>query len=297
MSNKVVLMDTNNLALRCIHSKDVITYTSDKVVESVDYDYWKYLMFNSIYLSLFAIKNVGTYVLAVDDRNSWRYDYWKRYKEDRKLKKTKDKSQFPWDEFFNEYNNFLEDIKTHFPIKVLKISKCEGDDIIGTIALGETNKCEIISTDKDFLQLSSNRIKIYNPLKRKHISHPNTDIFLLEQCFCGQSKDSIFNIKTPLDHPVGKRKPGFGPKAFEKVMEYGPKKWLEDNDLTDRYIFNKNLMDFKLIPKQIQNIIWNEYINHQYPEPDMIWEYIKEKNYPEIIENFTKIEDKFMQLY
>jgi len=295
--NKILLFDANNVALRCVHIKDVITYNDDKTVNSIDYDYWKYLMFNSIYMSLFAVKNVGTLVFAADSRNSWRYDVWKRYKEDRKKKKKKDKTNFPWDEFFQEYTKFLTEIKNHFPIKVIQIDKCEGDDIIGVITLNVDQPCHIISTDKDFLQLSDNRVKIYNPVKQQYVSHPNTDVFLLEQCLCGQSKDSIFNIKTPLDFPEGKRKPGFGPKSFEKVMEYGPKKWLIDNDFVERYKFNKVLMDFKLIPTDIKDIIMKTYNNYQYPEPDMIWKFVKEKNYPEIIENFTNIEQKFMELY
>jgi len=295
--SKVVLMDANNLAMRCIHSKDVITYNSNKVVESVDYKYWKYLMFNSIYTSLFAIKNVGTFVFAVDDRNSWRYDVWPRYKEERKLKKKKDKSEFPWDEFFHEFDEFQEELRLHLPIKVMKIDKCEGDDIIGVVALKETRPCEIISTDKDFIQLDCDRIRIYNPIKKQHVKHPNTDIFLLEQCLCGQAKDSIFNIKTPLDHPVGKRKPGFGPSAFNKVMEYGPKQWLIDNDLIKRYKFNKVLMDFRCIPQAIQDTIWKDYRDYKYPEPDMIWKFVKNNGYPEVIENFTNIETKFMELY
>lgn len=295
--NKVLLMDGNNTALRCVYAADVITYNKDKTVKSIDYDYWKYIMFNSLYMSLFAVKGTGSIVFAVDARKSWRYEVWPRYKEDRKKKKKKDKSQFPWNEFFVEYNALMKDIREHFPIKVIQLDRCEGDDIIGVIANEISNPCEVVSTDKDFLQLHSSRVKIFNPIKRQHVTHPNTDMFLLEQCLCGQSKDSIFNIKTPLDHPEGKRKPGFGPKAFEKVMEYGPKQWLVDNDLIERYRFNKVLMDFRLIPQDIKDVIMQEYNEYEYPEPDMMWKYIKEKGYPEVIDNFTNIENKFMELY
>ena len=294
---KVILQDGNNLAIRCIHSQDVIAYNKDKTVSKIDYDYWKFLVLSSIYKSLFTVKGTSTYVFAIDSKNSWRYDVWHRYKEDRKLKKKKDKTQFPWDEFFEHYNALAAEIKENLPVKVLQIDKCEGDDIIGVIALNETKQCEIISTDKDYLQLYSDRVKIYNPMKQKHVSHPDTKIFLFEQCLCGQTKDSIFNIKTPLDHPVGKRKPGFGPKAFEKVVIYGGKKWLEDNDLVDRYMFNSKLMDFRQIPTEIKQSILEEYNTYKYPEPGKIWEYVEKCNYPEIIENFNQIEEKFLQLY
>ncbi len=295
--NKVLLMDANNTALRCVHSQNVITYNKDKTVKSIDYDYWKYIMFNSIYMSLFAVKKAGTFVFCMDAKRSWRYEVWSRYKEDRKKKKKKDKTMFPWDEFFVEYKSFADEIKEYLPIKVLQLDRCEGDDLIGVIVNEITNPCEIISTDKDFIQLYSPRVKIYNPIKKQYIKHPNTDIFLLEQCLCGQSKDSIFNIKTPLDYPEGKRKPGFGPKAFEKVMEYGPKQWLIDNNLIDRYKFNKVLMDFKLIPQDIKDTIMKEYNEYQYPDLDNIWKFVEKKGYPEVIENFTNIEQKFMELY
>ena len=291
----------NNLAIRCIFNKDVVSYTKDedgnKIVDNLDYEYWKYLMFNSISMSLFKVRNATTLILAVDDKASWRYYVWPRYKEDRKKKKAKDKTQFPWNEFFVEYHKFLTDVREHLPIKVIDISKCEGDDIIGVITNNTTADVEIISTDKDFLQLSSKRVKIYNPMKQQHVTHPNTKMFLLEQCLCGQSKDSIFNIKTPLDHPEGKRKPGFGGKAFEKVMEYGAKQWLLDNDLVDRYKFNKVLMDFNMIPAGIQRTIMAEFNDYVYPDPEHIWEFIKMYDWPEVIDNFTNVENKLLELY
>ncbi len=294
---KVMLFDMNNLAMRSIHISDVKTVNKEtKQVEHIDWAYWKLVMFSNIYGCLFKVP-LHTIVLCVDSKNSWRYEAWPRYKEDRKKKNQLNKDGFPWKDFFEHYEGFLADIKSHFPVKVIKLDRCEADDIIGVITQGETSHVEIVSTDKDFLQLSCDRVKVYNPMKKQHVSHPNPAMFLAEQIMCGQKKDSIFNIKTPLDHPEGKRKPGFGPKAFEKVLEHGIGAWLQENELLDRYKFNKMLMAFSEIPEEIQTTIMDTYRDYKYPAPDQMWAFIEKQGWPEIIENFTQLENKFMELY
>jgi len=294
---KVMLFDTNNLAMRAVHINDVKNVNKDtKKVQSIDWNYWRLVMFSNIYGCLFKVP-IHTLVLAVDSKDSWRYKAWPGYKEDRKKKNADNKDDFPWEEYFAEYDKFLLEIRSHFPIKVLQIGGCEADDIIGVIANNVSDNVEVVSTDKDFLQLSCDRIKIYNPLKKQHVSHPNPAMFLAEQIMCGQAKDSIYNIKTPLDHPKDQRKPGFGPKAFEKVLESGIGKWLTDNNLLERYKFNKMLMDFSCIPTDIQTTIMEEYNNYQYPSPDNMWSYIESQGWPEMINNFTQLENAFLQLY
>jgi hypothetical protein len=292
-----VMFDMNNQVIRSVHNKDVkYVNKRTKKVTSVDWDYWRYLVFSSVYGSLFKGK-VNEVVLAIDSPDSWRFKKWPRYKEDRKLKKKKNDDEFPWKQFFIEYDEFMADIAGHLPVKVLKRGEAEADDIIGVVANKTQGNMTVISTDKDYLQLSSKRVKIYSPMKQQFVSHPNPEMFLIEQSLIGQGKDSIFNIKTPLDHPVGKRKPGFGPKAFEKVVAHGWKEWLTENNLWERYEFNRSLMDWRQIPQPLQDNIMDDYNNYKYPNPEMIWAFIKRHGWPEYIDNFSRLEDKFMQLY
>lgn len=292
------IFDMNNLIIRAVHIKDVKTVDkATKKVVDIDWKYWEYIVFSSIYYSLFKVKNVREVVIAIDSKKSWRYDVWARYKEDRKKKKDKNTEEFPYDELFERYKNLAKEFSEHLPIKVMDIDKAEGDDIIGCITNRITNDVNIISSDKDFLQLSSKRVKIYDPLKRCTVSHPNPELFLKEQCMIGQAKDSIFNIITPLDWPEGKRKPGFGPKAFEKVMETGIDEYLQEKGLQDRFDFNYKLMSFSEIPEELCDEIMSTYNNYKYPDPSMIWEFIKSKEWPEFIDDFTRIENKFLELY
>jgi hypothetical protein len=177
------------------------------------------------------------------------------------------------------------------------VPRCEADDIIGVLTLNTEEKIHIISMDKDFLQLSCDRVSIYDPLKKTNVSHPNPDIFLIEQCLIGQKKDDIYNIITPLDHPHGKRKPGFGPAALEKVMVYGWYGWLQDNNLVDRFKFNLRLMDFRMIPEDVKATVLKEYNDYVLPPPDMIYNFFKDHEWPTYIEKLTAVENNLYRLY
>jgi hypothetical protein len=294
-----VCFDVNNLAMRNLFGQDVLTYDpKDKTkVLAKNYELMKFRIFDSIYRSLFKVNGVREVILAMDDRRSWRKLYWSRYKAHRK--DARDKLDFDWDAYYTMYEGFFQEIKDHFPFKVIKCKDTEADDVIGVLCLEKQQDFYVISNDKDFLQLGGKNITIYNPLKKTHVSHPNPELFLVEECMKGQSKDNIFNVKTPLDHPDDKRKPGFGDKAFEKVLSYagGWESWLEDNNLRERYEFNRNLMDFARIPKEIQRRVITSYDEYTQPDGDFILEFFKKYKWPDYLDNFNKVENKIMSVY
>ena len=291
-----IFFDFNNLVIRCVFNQDVCQKDTYGKLAYIDWEHWKYLVFSSVYGSLNHTKNCKEIILAVDHRRSWRKDVWERYKESRKKKR--DKKDFPWDEFFIKYEELQEEFKAHFPFKMLMVDKTEADDIIGVLVLKNEGQSQIISADKDFLQLyDPKNVSIYNPMKKMNVSHPNPEMFIVEECLKGQAKDDIFNIKTPLDWPVGKRKPGFGPKALDKVIAYGWKQWLKDEDLQERYEFNRDLMDFRRIPEDIKKRITDEYEGYDTPHPEKIYEFFKQHNWPEYLENLTNVENRLYVLY
>jgi len=73
------------------------------------------------------------------------------------------KQQFVW----------LHDVLGYLPITKIISDNIEADDVIGYIASSLTKNCEdneeviIVSTDKDFLQLVDERVKVYSPSKKK----------------------------------------------------------------------------------------------------------------------------------
>jgi 5'-3' exonuclease len=56
----------------------------------------------------------------------------------------------------------------HLPITILSVDGVEADDVIGylTNTTLKDSKCTIMSTDKDFLQLVSDRVELYSPTKK-----------------------------------------------------------------------------------------------------------------------------------
>ncbi len=296
----VLIIDFNNLLFRALFAKDVFIRS-----ESPQWALWRYLIFESIYEQLGHIKACDV-VLAVDDKNSWRKTYWKRYKESRKAKREKQQLICGWNEVFNQINSYLRDLKHHMPFRVLKVRGAEADDIIAVLAKDltyhdEEIECIVSSNDEDYLQLVGPkypRIKVWNPSKKKFVQHEKSPArFLLEKILCGQPKDDIFNVKTPSDWPAGKRKPGFGKKSAEKVLEGNLKQWLIENNFEDNWKRNRVLIDFDYIPKTIENRILKTYDQYSFPPPRNILPFFKKNQMRSFQEKFHQVEKRLMNLY
>ena len=65
---------------------------------------------------------------------------------------------------------WLNDILDYLPVQTMIYDGIEADDVIGyltTQVLNEDEEVVIVSTDKDFLQLVSERVKVFSPTKKK----------------------------------------------------------------------------------------------------------------------------------
>lgn len=284
------VFDINNLFIRCLFVGSIGAKTKNP-----DYKLWRFLCVDNIYKSLIRNSSVKGIILAVDYPLSWRKLYWTRYKESRKP--ARDKSGVNWEEFYIQMDNLLAEIQDHLPFKVIKVQNAEADDVIAVICTERNGQYTIISTDEDYLQLSSKDIKIYNPLKAKFVTCQSPRAFIIEKCLLGQKKDDIFNIKTPLDHPFGERKPALGKTQLKKILAKGYETWLEENDLIDRYKINKILMDFTMIPKTIKTRILNTYDSYVLPDPSKFYEFFQKNGYRAYLDDFHKVEQKLMSLY
>lgn len=258
-------------------------------------------MFNSIYLSLCSVKgDVRELILAVDGQDYWRKILYPGYKVKRKSQREK-LVGFDWEVFFIKYDELMNEIKENTPFKVIKLQYVESDDTIAAIVnhSKDSNHMEyhIISTDKDFLQLSKPNVTIYNPIKKANVSHPNSELWIVEQCLRGQAKDGIFNVKTPLDYPEDKRKPALGEKMAEKIIAGGYKQWLKDNNCEERFNFNRLLIDFNKIPESIINKVLNYYENYKTPIPEKLYPWIEKNNWPGYMEEWFQVESKLLPIY
>lgn len=283
------LVDLNNLAVRAYCTKEIESDTNNPKIQL-----WKYFIIDSVYKSLFK-GDVNEVILAVDDKKSWRKLYWERYKESRKGRR--DSSKIDWDLFHSVYRELTEEIQYNLPFKVLLVENAEADDIIGILVNKDNNEYVVISNDEDYLQLISDRVKLYNPNKMTFMECADTESFIVMKCLTGQAKDDIFNIKTPLDWPKGKRKPGFGVVSAQKVIDSGYKKWLEENNLVERFNVNRTLIDFNRIPNVIKSRVLSSYNNYRMADPSRMYGFFNVNKFTGYLEDFTNVESKLLQLY
>jgi len=98
----------------------------------------------------------------------------------------------------------IELLKT-VPVKQIYVSDCEADDVIAYLAKNKysNNKCVVISSDKDYYQLLSNRVIQWSPGQKDFVTAKDVirkfgmypENFLVARCFCGDGSDALPGIK------------------------------------------------------------------------------------------------------
>ena len=126
------------------------------------------------------------------------------------------------DEEQESINNQIERLIQYLqclPVTVISIDGLEADDIIGYLAgkfenHNETSKVTIMSADKDFLQLVSDKVEVYSPVKKK-VYQPKDVLeefgvssynFINYKILLGDSSDNVPGIT------------GLGPKKLIKLF-------------------------------------------------------------------------------
>lgn len=295
--SKTLLFDANNLFLRAAFSPHVAekSITGDKTI--IDYQTWKYTVFNSIYWSLTTLNGASEVVLAVDDR-SWRKIVYPVYKANRKKKED---DPIDWAELYGVMDEYISELRECTPFKIVKVQSAEADDVIGVLARHINKHIVIISSDKDYKQLINKNVQMWDPLKKEFIKCSDPNRFIVETCLQGQSKDNILNVLTPLDWDEvnpGKRKPAMGEKKIEKILdEIGLDKWLTDNQAHERFKQNRIVMDLAHTPQVIVNRTLDMYNNYSIPSLDNLMEFFARNNWREFTENYINVERKLQELY
>jgi 5'-3' exonuclease len=139
------------------------------------------------------------------------------------------------------------------PLTILALDNVEADDVIAYLSQLVTTdggKSIIYSTDKDFFQLASENVKIYNPVKKKTF---DVDVILEDygihpvhfhffRALNGDKSDNIDGVK------------GVGETTLKKYL---PEIADPSQQITLDFIEQK-YADVKKVPKMIQNILGNK---------------------------------------
>jgi len=120
----------------------------------------------------------------------------------------------------NDHNSQIQEIISllkYLPVEQIYVPDCEADDVIAYICKYEHPESlhVILSSDKDFYQLISEKIVVYSPTSKKIIQvndvverfgiHPNN--FALAKAVCGDPSDNIPGIPGVKYRTLSKRFP------------------------------------------------------------------------------------------
>ena len=235
--------------------------------------------------------NADHVVFCLEGR-SWRKDYYEPYKRNRKetrdvmTEQQQEEDQLFW-EIFDEFKDFVIN-KTN--CTVMQHPQLEADDLIaGWVQSHPNDDHVIISTDGDFAQLVSPRVRQYNGVSNVTITHegyfddkgkpvidkktkeakpaPNPEFMLFEKCMRGDTSDNVFSAYPGVRTKGTKNKVGLT-EAFEDKQSKGfnwnnmmLQRWTDHNGaehrVLDDYQRNVTLCDLTAQPADIREIINN----------------------------------------
>lgn len=209
-------------------------------------------------------KEYGELVIACDDRKYWRREFFPAYKGNRKA--DREKSTIDWPLLFDTLNVIKQELKDHFPYRVIQIEHAEADDVIGSICmkygseLNSEEKILILSGDKDFVQLQVyGNVTQFDPVRKKDITSNNPSKFLEHLILSGDRGDGVPNVLSPdnciieglRQKPLRETKIDELLKAdFQSLPEETRRNWTR----------NRMLIDLRAIPTAIQEAVIQDYL-------------------------------------
>ena len=259
LNEKTLLIDFSNIAWATFYTNQKIT--KDKSLSQAQINqHWKYLMLNSI--QRLKIKHRPIETIICFDSYSWRKKYFQFYKARREL--TKKKSKMDYKAFKETIQEIYEDLIEYFPYKVCRAQWAEADDIIAVLVhhLRNTGNILIIaSRDKDFKQLLSSGVRLWDTQDWKWIKceHPKT--YLIKHILMGDAGDDVPNVRSDDDTFIteGKRQKACGAKGVEKILVEGLEEFIRREGLLANFRRNKRLI--RLTKSTIPGKVWNAVID------------------------------------
>ena len=249
MRNKVLIIDGNNMLYRAYYKFKNLR-TQSGVLSGVIYG------FPYILHSIIKQQNPDKVVVVFDGgRDQVRMDLLPTYK------KRESKGDFDKDNFYTQKAE-VEKLLTLLGIPIVAVPKKEADDIIYLLCrkLRKKNSICIVSSDKDFKQLISPKVSVWDPKAGMRYTHKNIEKEI--GYTPAQTVDYLIMDGDTSDNIPGMK--GIGEKTIRKFMdEYGSiKSYLLSNhtdkkfpksQLEEVFLRNRILIDLKLFYRRYLN--------------------------------------------
>ena len=280
---KYLIVDTANTFFRARHSAHRQADTWDKLGFAI------HTTLGSINKA-FRDQKADHVVICLEGR-SWRKDFYEPYKKNRAVaraaltEKEAEEDKLFW-EAFDELKTFLYEKSN---CTVLQHQNLEADDLVaGWIQAHPTDEHVIVSSDSDFHQLLSPKVKQYNgiqdelhtiegifdkkgsPVTDKKTKEPkkipDPEWILFEKCMRGDPSDNVFSAYPGVRTKGSKNKIGLN-EAFADRITMGfnwnnlmLQRWTDHNNVEhkvlDDYHRNVTLVDLTAQPNYVK--VWIE---------------------------------------
>lgn len=251
----MIIMDYNGIAIGNI-----------MINKENDEDMIRHMILNTIRMYKVKFqKEYGDVVIACDGMNNWRKEVFPQYKANRR--KSRETSDFDWNEAFRILHSVREELLENFPYKVIHVDGCEADDIIGTLVentneFGNHEKVMIVSADKDFAQLQRyDNVRQFSPLTKKFIDENHARLKLQEHIIRGDASDGVPNVLSHDDVFIeGLRQTPVTKKKLTEILDnLGDGHQPHGASWYRNYQRNQRLIDLTFTPQELKSEILNEY--------------------------------------
>lgn len=211
MPGKVILLDASVFSFKAAFTYELALkyHKGDDYVLSSDYTYLNMII---SCLKKINVDENTTVILCIDDK-SWRKEFYSPYKAQRKEAREKHKL-LNWDEHFQKVNRINETLDYATPFHVLRIPRCEADDIIAVACrVFKNDEIIIASIDSDLQQLCQYpNVKFFSGNfkmtggKGGYIAVENPLGILDKKCRLGDKSDNILVDKNEDEEDANLRK-------------------------------------------------------------------------------------------
>lgn len=262
-----ILVDYNQAIIASAH-------VAQNHMSEVTTDAVRHLFLSGIAERKKKFEEYGEIIICADSGNNWRKDAYPYYKATRK--KSRADSPLDWNAIFEAADVIRKELDSEFPYKVVKVDRCEADDIIAVLCkyyaenehivngvVSEPQKVMILSSDKDFRQLQAyGNVDQWSPLLKKHLREPDPEGYLKEHIIRGDSgdgvpnflsADDIFTTENTRQKPIRKNK-------LEEWLKMSPEDICENDEQLRNYYRNKKMVDLMTeIPEDLCEEILNTF--------------------------------------
>jgi|GEM_PF-1399984 len=229
---KLVVYDLSNIAYICAYKRrtDIEIATSpERIIFEQCVAYMK---------QLYRRFQPDRVICACDSPNYWRTSIFPEYKANRKQ-----------DQLKLNVRAAIKHFKTEFSHLCVEVEGCEADDIICASTLSTDAKITIVSTDRDFEQLMSANVSLFDPMRaefRTNVKNPALALFI--KCMRGDKSDNI-----PSAYPYVSKKRLESAFKSEKSLGLLMATARDDGKTVfDHYERNRRLIDLSCLPQKLK---------------------------------------------